>query len=68
MENDLRRNYDASHHADYLARLDRIEEDAYARNIPLAFSDLLYTLREHINLVRAKLDHLEFGHVTDKKP
>ena len=67
MENDLRRNYDASHHADYLARLDRIEEDAYARNIPLAFSDLLYTLREHINLVRAKLEHLEFGHAPDKK-
>ena len=39
--------------------VDRIEEDAYTRNIPLAFSDLLYTLREHINLVRRKLLHLE---------
>jgi TRAP transporter TAXI family solute receptor len=67
LENDLRKHYDASRHADYLARLDRIEEDAYARNIPLAFSDLLYTLREHINLVRDKLDHLEFGHTPDKK-
>jgi TRAP transporter TAXI family solute receptor len=67
LENDLRKHYDASRHADYLARLDRIEDDAYARNIPLAFSDLLYTLREHINLVRDKLDHLEFGQTPDKK-
>jgi TRAP transporter TAXI family solute receptor len=67
LENDLRQNYDRSRHADYLARLDRIEEDAYARNIPLAFSDLLYTLREHINLVRKKLRYLESGRRTDDK-
>ena len=67
LENDLRQNYDRSRHADYLARLDRIEEDAYARNIPLAFSDLLYTLREHINLVRKKLRYLETGRRTDDK-
>ena len=41
------------------ARLDHIEEDAYSRNIPLSFSDLFYTLREHINLVRAELTPLE---------
>ncbi|MBV5331915.1 C4-dicarboxylate ABC transporter substrate-binding protein, partial [bacterium] len=67
LENDLRQNYDRSRHADYLARLDRIEEDAYARNIPLAFSDLLYTLREHINLVRKKLRYLESGRRSDDK-
>jgi TRAP transporter TAXI family solute receptor len=66
MENELRQNYDSSRHAEYLARLDRIEEDAYARNIPLAFSDLFYTLREHINLVREKLLHLESGQAPDK--
>ena len=55
LENELRSHYDPARHADYLLRLDRIEEDAYARNIPLAFSDLLYTLREHINLVRHRL-------------
>ena len=59
LENELRHQYDPTSHADYLARLDRIEDDAYTRNIPLAFSDLLYTLREHINLVRAKLHQLE---------
>jgi len=59
MENELRQGYDPARHAEYLSRLDRIEEDAYTRNIPLAFTDLLYTLREHINLVRKKLHHLE---------
>lgn len=68
MENELRQSYDRSRHAEYLARLDRIEEDAYARNIPLAFSDLLYTLREHINLVRKKLVHLESGKTPEAKP
>ena len=69
LENELRHQYDPARHTDYLARLDRIEEDAYQRNIPLAFSDLLYTLREHINLVREKLRALEpaeipFHHAT----
>jgi len=59
LENELRHQYDPARHTDYLARLDRIEDDAYTRNIPLAFSDLLYTLREHINLVRDKLRQLE---------
>ena len=68
MENELRQSYDRSRHAEYLARLDRIEEDAYARNIPLAFSDLLYTLREHINFVREKLVHLESGKAFEAKP
>ncbi|WP_263769763.1 TAXI family TRAP transporter solute-binding subunit [Propionivibrio soli] len=65
MENEIRQHYDAARHSEYLARLDRIEEDAYSRNIPLAFSDLLYTLREHINLVRQKLQHLQSGQITE---
>lgn len=65
MENEIRQHYDLARHAEYLARLDRIEEDAYSRNIPLAFSDLLYTLREHINLVRLKLQHLQSGQTTE---
>ncbi len=68
LENDLRQHYDASRYADYLQRLDRIEEDANARKIPLAFTDLLYTLSEHINLVRKKLKHLEYGPAPEKKP
>lgn len=42
---------------DSLARLDRIEAKASGRPIPLAFSNELYTLREHIQLVRGILLH-----------
>ena len=59
LENELRHHYDPARRAEYRARLDHIEEDAYSRNIPLSFSDLFYTLREHINLVRAELTALE---------
>jgi hypothetical protein len=41
--------------AAFLARLDRIEERAAHRKLPLAFSNELYTLREHIALVRSRL-------------
>ena len=41
-----------------LGRLDRIEERAARRKLPLAFSNELYTLREHIGLVRRRLRHL----------
>ena len=59
LENELRHSYDSSHYAEYLARLNRIEEEANSRNVPLSFSDLFYTLREHINLVRAELLQLK---------
>ncbi len=59
LENELRHAYDPARRAEYRARLDHIEDDAYTRNIPLSFSDLFYTLREHINLVRAELAALE---------
>ncbi len=62
LENDLRHEYDRQRHAEYVGRLDRIEDDANTRNIPLAFTDLLYTLREHINLVRNKLQQLDTTH------
>ena len=38
-----------------LDRLDSIEQDAAFLAIPLAFSDRVYTLREHIDYVRARL-------------
>ena len=62
LENDLQQHYRATQHQEYLGRLDRIEADALQRNIPLAYSDLLYTLREHINFVRQQLRHLETTH------
>jgi len=41
--------------AEWLARLDRIEEDVQHVATPLAFTDMLYTLRAHLDLVRATI-------------
>lgn len=46
---------DAQHISAFIARLDRIEQRATHRKLPLAFSNELYTLREHIALVRRRL-------------
>lgn len=62
LENELRQHYDPPSRQEYRERLERIEEEANTRNIPLAFTDLQYTLREHINLVRQKLGQLETAH------
>ncbi|WP_153111467.1 TAXI family TRAP transporter solute-binding subunit [Propionivibrio limicola] len=59
LENDLKKNYDPARKADYLKQLSCIEDYANSLNIPLAFSDLVYTLREHVNFVRRRLDELE---------
>ena len=59
LENEVRHRYDPARRGDYQARLDAIEEAAYHRRVPLAFSDLVYTLREHVDLVRRMLDRIE---------
>ena len=41
---------------EWLARLDAIETDVHHLPTPLAFSDMLYTLRSHIELVREKVE------------
>lgn len=48
---------DANRHSreDWLARLDEIEDEANHLPAPLAFSDMLYTLRQHIELVRSEI-------------
>ncbi len=43
---------------DYQARLDRIEDSVSKVNVPLAFYDEIYTLREHIDFVRGKIGRL----------
>jgi TRAP-type uncharacterized transport system substrate-binding protein len=58
LENELRSRYDPSKRESYMARLDSIEDDAYRRKVPLGFTDLVYTLREHVDLVRRMLDRL----------
>lgn len=67
LENDLRHHYDPARHQQYVDHLDHIDEGASVLNIPLAFSDLLYTLREHINLVRAELRRLATNHDKDNE-
>jgi hypothetical protein len=52
LENELNENPDRHSRAEWLAKLDGIEMDASRIRTPLTFSDMLYTLRGHIDLVR----------------
>ena len=56
LEKEIKGNYDPAHYADYLARLDTMEDRANSHPVPVAYAHLLYTLREHIGLVRDSLD------------
>ena len=56
LEQEMREHPDSSRIDDFLERLDRIEDRAFRRTLPLAFQNEMYTLREHINLVRHTLD------------
>ena len=40
---------------EWLEKLDRIEDDVHHIPTPLAFTDMLYTLRSHAELVRATI-------------
>ncbi|MCM2289843.1 MAG: hypothetical protein NDI67_12525, partial [Sulfuritalea sp.] len=53
LENEVNENPGAHSRAEWLEKLDRIENDASQIRTPLTFSDMLYTLRVHIDLVRA---------------
>ena len=59
LEEDLHHRYDPGRLADYRGRLDRLEEEASQLRVPLGFTHLIYTLREHVNLVRQILDKRE---------
>jgi TRAP transporter TAXI family solute receptor len=59
LEDDLRDHFDPAKLADYRSRLDALDDEASALHIPLGFTDLAYTLREHVNLVRHILDKKE---------
>ena len=55
LERELDEDPEARTRADWLAELERIEEHVHRVATPLAFANLLYTLREHIALVEAKV-------------
>jgi TRAP transporter TAXI family solute receptor len=59
LERDIRLKFAPDKAEEYLKRLDRIEEEANARPIPLSYTNELYTLREHIELVRGTLARLQ---------
>lgn len=58
LEQEMRACEDGQNLAGFLERLDSIEDRAFRRSLPLAFQNEMYTLREHINLVRHTLDKL----------
>ena len=54
LERDLSQAQDEAARRDLIKRLDVIEEAAGRMPIPLRFTDMLYTLKAHINLVRKR--------------
>ncbi len=55
LEDDLKHHFDPARLGDYRDRLDALDEEASQLHVPLGFTDLVYTLREHVNLVRGIL-------------
>jgi len=56
LEREIKIHYDPARYAEYLAQIDSMEDRANNRPVPVAYAHLRYTLREHINLVRASLE------------
>jgi TRAP transporter TAXI family solute receptor len=56
LEADLEADPSKMTRAAWFARVDAIEEDINHLPMPLAFSDMLYTLRVHLGLVRKAID------------
>jgi hypothetical protein len=52
LENEVNENTGLHTRAEWIEKLEKIERDASTIRTPLAFSDMLYTLRAHIDLVR----------------
>ena len=61
LEDDLKNHFDRARLSEYRNRLDALDEEAAELHVPLGFTDLVYTLREHVNLVRHILDKKEQG-------
>ena len=59
LEDDLKHRFDLTKVAEYRDRLDALDEEASQLHVPLGFTDLVYTLREHVNLVRHILEKQE---------
>lgn len=66
LEIELREKLDRTRLDEYRRRLDRLEEAANTRPIPLPFTDQVYTLRQHIGMVRAVIERM--GQETSRPP
>jgi TRAP transporter TAXI family solute receptor len=58
LEAEVAQTADPGKTEEYLARLDKIEDRVHQIPIPLAYQEYLYTLRGHIDLVRARIAKL----------
>ncbi len=56
LEEDLKYHFNPTQLEVYRKRLDALDEEASQLRVPLGFTDLVYTLREHVNLVRRILE------------
>src|SRR5574338_234383 len=61
LEGQIRSQADAAKATEWLQHLDRIEEQAIRKRIPLSFANELYTLREHIQLIRQRVQAIGFS-------
>jgi TRAP transporter TAXI family solute receptor len=69
LEAELEENPGAHTRAEWLARLEAIEHEVNHIKTPLAFSDKLYTLRDHMRLVRQTIrKRTASAHSSDEPP
>lgn len=61
LEAELRANPDPNRASAWLEQLNRIEDQATRRKVPLSYANELYTLREHIQLIRQRASALGSG-------
>jgi hypothetical protein len=59
LETQVQADANGARRAEHLARLDWIEDRVNSMRLPLAFSDHMYVLREHVDLVRRRLARLQ---------
>ena len=59
LENEVRERYNPAQRQAYIERLNALEDEANHRRVPLGFVNLVYTLREHIHLVRKQILRME---------
>ena len=55
LEDELKNHFEPQRLKEYRDRLDALDDEASQLRVPLTFTDLVYTLREHVNLVRGIL-------------